>query len=339
MLNTDAGSSNIRYNPRDDHSYRKDTTSSTRPTQDSKPGRDFKKVLARRDDEPKEEGVDEAKKKSTRQNVGTAKPSQGEEELLGEKAHEENISPFDLARSAKSKQEGANSPGFRGDGFGLKEASEIEAQNRTALPVKADKPDKTPPFQSDKLPSSKRGDEQSQEINLANVNPLSQTSQVQGVETAPQGKVEGTAPVSDTMQDLIAEIEAVVKTMYTVETKDKTDTVVILQQPPMFKDAQLTVSTYDTGAKGQFNIKFENLTPEAQRILDLESNRQTLFNALEEKGYGVHIFTTTQQQASPIDQSAFKGQEQGKREGDQGGGEQSGGQGKGGDKRQGRGRG
>lgn len=102
-------------------------------------------------------------------------------------------------------------------------------------------------------------------------------------------KVERAAPLTPAMRDLI---EQIVKQMYTIKQEDKTDTVMTLQHPPLFKDARVIVTTFET-AKGQFNITFENLSQAAQRILDLEENRRVLLNALEQKGYNVQIFTTT----------------------------------------------
>jgi hypothetical protein len=128
---------------------------------------------------------------------------------------------------------------------------------------------------------------------ISYVNPLAATS-IQAPSPlqpiSPDAKIEKPQPVNTTaMQEICAQL---VKQMYTVETKGKTDTVVILQYPPLFKDAKIVVSSYES-AKGQFNITFENLTQAAQLVLDKNENRQILLDTLEKRGYNVQIMTTT----------------------------------------------
>jgi hypothetical protein len=87
--------------------------------------------------------------------------------------------------------------------------------------------------------------------------------------------------------------------MYTVDKHGQTDTVITLKYPPLFQDAKIIVTSFDS-AKGEFNISFENLTQAAQLLLDKEENRQSLLSALEKRGYNVHILSTTTVETAPI---------------------------------------
>lgn len=87
-------------------------------------------------------------------------------------------------------------------------------------------------------------------------------------------------------------IDQIVHKIYTLNVDGRTETTVTLKHPPMFAGAHVVLTTYDT-AKGEFNIAFENLTPEAKRLLDMQENQKSLKLALEEKGYAMHIMTTT----------------------------------------------
>lgn len=141
---------------------------------------------------------------------------------------------------------------------------------------------------------------------LTYVNPLITPAQVQEtLNTDDIKKIERPVPVEMPLQELVNQI---VKHMYTVESLGKTETVIILQHPPLFKDAHIVVTAFDS-ARGEFNISFENLTQAAQRVLDLESNRKALVAALEEKGYGVQILQTTTVDAAPFAEQAESAQQ------------------------------
>lgn len=87
-------------------------------------------------------------------------------------------------------------------------------------------------------------------------------------------------------------VDQIVKELYTIEQAGKTDTVITLQYPPMFKDAQIVVTSF-TSAVNEFNIAFENLTAPAKQLLD--DNLFSLRTSLEAQGYvnAIHIITTT----------------------------------------------
>lgn len=100
--------------------------------------------------------------------------------------------------------------------------------------------------------------------------------------------------VSKDMQLLIAQI---LKEISVVSTGDKTETTLILKQPPLFDGAQVVITGFGS-AKGELNITFGNLTQNAQNVV--QQQQQSLLTALEMKGYYVHIFTATTTDVQPI---------------------------------------
>lgn len=94
-------------------------------------------------------------------------------------------------------------------------------------------------------------------------------------------------------------VNQMIDKLYVVQTTDKTETIITLKHPPIFEGANLIVTSFDT-AKKEFNLAFENLTPAAKHLLDLQQNRNDLKLALEEKGYAVHIVITTTQIEHPV---------------------------------------
>lgn len=80
------------------------------------------------------------------------------------------------------------------------------------------------------------------------------------------GAVQSSAPppLAPKLQEVVDQI---VKEVYTVSDNGKTDTVLVLQYPPLFHGAQVTISVYGQ-APGQLNIAFSNLTAAGQKLLD-----------------------------------------------------------------------
>lgn len=91
------------------------------------------------------------------------------------------------------------------------------------------------------------------------------------------------------MQDIIDQL---VEKVVQMETSNRTDTIITLKRPPILAGADLIVTGFDS-AKGEFNITFQKLTQAAKALLDMRVNQQSLLLALEQKGYAVHIVTTT----------------------------------------------
>lgn len=94
--------------------------------------------------------------------------------------------------------------------------------------------------------------------------------------------------ISSTIQELINKI---VENIQTLQTNAKLDTTITLKHP-LFQGAELTLTAFKS-AQGEFNITFSNLTQQAQKIIDLNSDGLRM--ALENKGFVVHIITTTTQ--------------------------------------------
>ena len=262
-----------------------------KPTQNTiKTTKDFKKILSKnsRDQKDEEDEYDSGpvkKKEPTKLFGDTPLTNLGSQK---EKDDEENatagMSLFDLSsRGAQNKGETpkphgriakAESPA---DMFKHMSAKEIKTEEPVEKPAK---------FTTRYTP---------EQPDLSYINPLANATPnlAPVAPAAPAPK-----PVMHT--DIAALVEQIVKSMYTVETQGRTDTVITLQNPPLFKDAQIVISAFDT-ARGQFNISFENLTQAAQKLLSQDTNRTSLINALHEKGYGVQILTiTTQIENAPL---------------------------------------
>lgn len=295
----------VELNTGDENEYPQDTRS-VQPVQ-GKPAKDFKKVLSKSHKDHKEE-LKTAKRQSPAKMFkdDSQQPKSeeiGDEEigLLPKKEDEENagdvasFSLFDLSKKAAQPKE-------KGMGFEKSPNEEIaKVQSPSDLFKTAAKEPKKAKFEHAETPVfvNKDVEEPSKEKfttkytqeqpDLSYVNPLATANVAQNAVVTKESAIQGATPLTPAMKDLI---EQVVKQMYTVSQTDKTDTVMTLQHPPLFHDARLIVTAYDT-ARGQYNITFENLTQAAQRILDLEENRRSLLNALEHKGYNVQMFTTT----------------------------------------------
>lgn len=98
-----------------------------------------------------------------------------------------------------------------------------------------------------------------------------------------------------TVQQLV---DALVKSITSIESQGKTDTVVTLKQPPLFAGANVVLTSFET-AKGEFNVRFENLSQDAKAFMDMQQNRESLLSSLNEKGYAVHILVATTQVETP----------------------------------------
>lgn len=125
-----------------------------------------------------------------------------------------------------------------------------------------------------------------EQSDLTYINPMAPNTQQIAAAEVTAGK-----PLSAT-QNLQELINQIVDRAYQLEVDGKTETTVVLKQPPLLAGANLIVTGFDS-AKGEFNISFENLTQAAKNMLDMRANQDSLMHALEQKGYAVHIITTT----------------------------------------------
>jgi|GEM_PF-3169423 len=87
-------------------------------------------------------------------------------------------------------------------------------------------------------------------------------------------------------------MEKLVDTIVGMKSEGKIETTVTLNEPKLFQGAVIKIVEFDQ-AKGQFNIAFQNLSPEAKGLLDANASKESLKRALEERGYLLHIMTTS----------------------------------------------
>lgn len=78
---------------------------------------------------------------------------------------------------------------------------------------------------------------------------------------------------------------------------DMTKTTLVLKNAGLFNGVEVTVTSFKT-AHGEINIQFANLTQQAKDVLDI--NLDSLKQALDQKGYTVHMIATTTIKDEPI---------------------------------------
>jgi hypothetical protein len=142
---------------------------------------------------------------------------------------------------------------------------------------------------------------------------------------APATDSSNIAPVQrPALQEIIDKIVDKVYTL-TLEGKGQTDTVITLKNPPILEGATIAITSFDT-AKGELNLSFNGLSPEARNLLDTQQAKESLKSALQEKGYAVHIISMSNEPlATARTESEGARQEKGDREQEgQGGGGQGG---------------
>lgn len=120
-------------------------------------------------------------------------------------------------------------------------------------------------------------------------------------------------------------VDRIVDGIYTLENTGKTDTIITLKNIPLFADARIVISAYDSATK-EFNLSFENLRPDAKQIIDI--NLASLRTALEDKGNVLHIVTTTTFIEHPITTSEAEGRSFGREREEERGGQKQQKQGK-----------
>lgn len=127
-----------------------------------------------------------------------------------------------------------------------------------------------------------------------------------------------TAGATSRTQDLADIATQMIQQMTVMQANGDTTTQLTLQYPPLFEGAQVNIMQTTT-APGQFNVTFQNLTPQAKYLMDMQQARTDLINNLQEKGYNVQIIITTTEIEKPeYKQELNPQQDQGKQQGDQG---------------------
>jgi hypothetical protein len=170
-------------------------------------------------------------------------------------------------------------------GYGSKESLKSLQSEAAALSQKTG-PQKTA-FQAEKGKLASQFTRE--QPDLSAINPMAAqqaSSPMPSVEAAGTHRPQSIAPQ---IQEVIDQI---IDKLYIIKIDGRTDTLITLKHPPLFANSNVVITSYDT-AKGEFNIAFENLTQAAKQVLDLQDNQNALRFGLEQKGYAVHILTTT----------------------------------------------
>ena len=120
--------------------------------------------------------------------------------------------------------------------------------------------------------------------------PDSQQEQMANASLAAAQRAAGTAKTSQAQADLMMRMLA--KNISIMKSEGKTETTITIKNLPLFNDAKVTITAFDT-AKGEYNITFSELSAQAKQLLDSQAVRNDMLRHLEEKGYLVHIMVTT----------------------------------------------
>ncbi len=162
------------------------------------------------------------------------------------------------------------------------------------IKLKGDKEEQPSLFDLTANKPKKKADQQTQKLETSMHNqqgfqePKAGVSTNFSVESSPYSQQ--ASPIQKVVEKLVSEIQM-------IEAQGKTNTVVTLNQPGIFKGANLVITSFES-AKGEFNLSFENLTQQGKLLL--ESNMDSLKQNLEQKGYVTHIITTTTMEETKV---------------------------------------
>ncbi len=133
-------------------------------------------------------------------------------------------------------------------------------------------------------------------------------------------KAEAAVKSSKTARIQLEELlRKVIDSITQMKLDGKNEMTVVIKHPPLFANAKLTLTSFDT-AKGEFNITFSELNAKAKELLDMQMSRESLMKTLEEKGYITHIMVATTEK----EETLLTASESNPREQQQQGGEQEG---------------
>ena len=291
---------NLRVNAdkdKDDISTRR--SSSNRPSGLPRSDRDFRKVLDNRDSErnPEDDEYQNAKG-PTALNDGM-----GYEEVAYEQEDPKQQSLFDLSRKSFSKNEELAQ---ENDTAKMVSSDELPTESQSSIIKNLALKEKAQ-SKNAKLAGAgeKMGDDEEESstvsrfpqerIDLSSVNPQASNQQTAfEISNDPQLDKSMSSQKMTTQQL----VDAIVKAVAVVENSGKTDTVVTLKNPPLFAGANLVLTSFDY-AKGEFNIRFENMSQQGKSFMDMQQNQNSLRFALQEKGYAVHIMVVTTEIETP----------------------------------------
>lgn len=227
----------------------------------------------------KDETKEDAQKK--RKNVGDKEKFEKATNLANLKALQQgesqerakSLSLFDLARGDKVEEPKPQ------EEIVFKDASAPVEEKETTYSIEEPKKKMTGTFIQE-------------QPDLSYVNPMPKSSDLSSIYTPAQPS---SVPQVDMVQRIKEIVDQISKAdLYSIKDGGKTETVVVLRDvDKMFQGAKVVVSSFDT-AKKEFNISFENLTQQAKNLLDLPENRESLLQALAQKGdWVIHQVVTT----------------------------------------------
>lgn len=275
-------SSPIRFTPRKEGGERSSPERvSSRPTGETGTTKDFKKVLAKSEEEDqgqnaKSQGVEEA----AAQSAAVLGP-------VGKKKASPSL--FDLTSGKSVAKKSAHTPTAHAD----KTDSPTNVFAKMSTHTKEEDTTVGEGYAAETYlpPSEEKGKFTTrfatEQTDLSYVNPMIAMAN-QPIESRVISQPERVEPTIN----LQAIIDQLVDKVVELKVNDRTETTITLKQPPLFQGANIIVTSFDS-AKGEFNISFENLTQQAKNVLDMQVNRESLLDSLEKKGYAVHILTTT----------------------------------------------
>lgn len=99
-------------------------------------------------------------------------------------------------------------------------------------------------------------------------------------------------PTVTARQEMVDLINQIIDKLSTVSAADTTEVTITLKNLPLFEGANVKVIAHKQ-APGEFNVEFSNLTQQAKEVVDNVGNRALLQQSLDQKGYVVHMITTT----------------------------------------------
>jgi len=246
----------------------------------------FQRALERKEekkDEPKEVSADKKEKTPEEKEKGLFR-------LAGDKEHK---GKGEGGGDSGMFQQGQQHPSDLSEGPALPEQGEA-AVAISGVPVQGEMPttDQSIASASDKATPEQTGEKgpiiKQDEAITPRQAPMQEPTQVP---TEAVARPETTPGLSEAHRaELHALVEQVSQTMATLASKTDTTIVVTLKHPPLFEGASLIVKEATT-AKNEFNITFENLSPQARQLIASIANQEQLRQGLIDKGYTLHMVT------------------------------------------------
>ncbi|MGM0439846.1 MAG: hypothetical protein ACQEP8_01870, partial [Chlamydiota bacterium] len=123
------------------------------------------------------------------------------------------------------------------------------------------------------------GVDQAQDMTAA-IKPISGVSQAanQATLTSPAQRAEQIQALVDQMVDGVTQMHK----------RGLSETTITVKHPPLFENATFTLKEVSS-AKGEFNIIFANLSPQARALIENQANQDLLRQGMQSKGTVVHI--------------------------------------------------